>query len=60
MLPLSCTCSLAREDVSYPNFGGAKAPVVAQRRLNVSTVLAARHFNRGGGGMILHSGRGGH
>ena len=47
MLPLSCTCSLAREVVSYPNFGGAKAPMVAQRRLNVSTkVLAAGHFNR--------------
>ena len=47
MLPLLCTCSLAREDVSYPNFGGAKAPLVAQRRLNVSTkVLAAGHFNR--------------
>ena len=47
MLPLSCTCSLAREDVSYPNFGGAKAPMVVQRRLNVSTkVLAAGHFNR--------------
>ena len=43
MLPLSCTCSLAREDVSYPDFGGAKA----QRRLNVSTkILAAGHFNR--------------
>ena len=46
MLPMSCTCSLAREDVSYPNFGGAKAPVVAQRRLNVATkVVAARHLN---------------
>ena len=42
MLPLSCTCSLAREDVLYPNFGGAKAPMVVQKRLNVSTkVLAA-------------------
>ena len=47
MLPLSCTCSLAREDVSYPNFRGAKAPLVVQRRLNISTkVLAAGHFNR--------------
>ena len=45
MLPLSCTCSLAREDVSYPNFGGAKAPMVVQRRLNVST-----KDRRGGGG----------
>ena len=47
MLPLSCTCYLAREDVSYPIFGGAKAPTVVQRRLNVSAkVLAAGHFNR--------------
>ena len=47
MLPLSCTCSLAREDVSYPIFGGAKAPVVTQRRPNVATkVLAAGHLNR--------------
>ena len=47
MLPLSCSCSLAREDVSYPNFGGAKAPLVAQRRLNVAPkVLVAGHFNR--------------
>ena len=46
MLPLSCTCSLAREDVSYPNFGGAKAPVVTQRRPNVaSKVLAAGLLN---------------
>ena len=46
MLPLSCTCSLAHEDVSYPNFGGAKAPVVTQRRPNVATiVLAAGHLN---------------
>ena len=36
MLPLSCSCSLAREDVSFPNFGGAKAPLVAQRRLNAA------------------------
>ena len=35
MLPLSCTSSPAREDVSYPNFGGPKAPVVTQRRPNV-------------------------
>ena len=47
MLPLSCTCSLARKDVSYPNFGGAKAPVLTQRRPNVATkVLAAGHLNR--------------
>ena len=47
MLPLSCSCSLAREDVSYPNVGGATAPVLAQRRLNVATkVLAAGHLNR--------------
>ena len=47
MLPLSCTCSLARENVSYPNFGGAKAPVVTQRRPIVATkVLAAGHLNR--------------
>ena len=46
MLPLSCTCSLAHEDVSYPKLGGAKVPMVAQRRLNVSTkALAAGHFN---------------
>ena len=46
MLPLSCTCSTAREDVSYPNFGGTKAPVVTQRRPNVaSKVLAAGHLN---------------
>ena len=44
---MSCTCSLTREDVSYPKFGGAKAPMVAQRRLNISRkVLAAGHFNR--------------
>ena len=48
MLPLSCTCSLAREDVSYPNFGGTKAPMVAQRRLNVSTKVLAL----GGRGLI--------
>ena len=36
-----------REDVSYPNLGGAKAPLVAQRRLNISTkVPAAGHLNR--------------
>ena len=47
MLPLSCSCSLAREDVSYPNFGGAKAPLVAQWRFNVAPkVLVAGHFNR--------------
>ena len=46
MLPLSCSCSLAREDVSYPNFGGAKVPLVAQRRPNAaSKVLVAGHFN---------------
>ena len=27
-MPLSCTCSLACEDVSYPNLWGAKAPLV--------------------------------
>ena len=46
MLPLSCTCSPAREDVSYPNFGGTKAPVVTQRRPSVaSKVFAAGHLN---------------
>ena len=46
MLPLSCTCSPAREDVSYPKFGGTMAPVVTQRRPNVaSKVLAAGHLN---------------
>ena len=47
VLPLSCSCSLVREDVSYPKFGGTKAPLVAQRCLNVAPkVLVARHFNR--------------
>ena len=46
MPPLSCPCSPAREDVSYPNFGGTKAPVVTQRRPNVaSNVLAAGHLD---------------
>ena len=27
-MPLSCTCSLAREDVSYPKLWGAEAPLV--------------------------------
>ena len=47
VVPLSSTCSLAREDVSYPNLRGAKAPLVALRRLNISTKApAAGHLYR--------------
>ena len=47
VVPLSSTCSLVREDVSYPNLKGAKAPLVALRRLNISTKApAAGHLYR--------------
>ena len=49
---MSCTCSLAREDVSYSSLGGAKAPLVAQRHLNISaSAPAVRHLN----GSLLYS-----
>ena len=44
MLPLSCSCSLAREDVSYPNSRGAKAPLGAHRLDNRCMAVLWRIF----------------
>ena len=47
VVPLPCTHSLARKDVSYSCLRGAKAPVMAQRRLNISACApAVRCLNR--------------
>ena len=47
VVPLPFTHSLARKDVSYSCLRGARAPVMAQRRLNISACApAVRCLNR--------------
>ena len=46
-MTLSCTCSLAREDVSYSILWGAIAPWLAQRRLSISACApSVRQLNK--------------